>query len=112
MSITDQVLSALLLYGLPVLFGVILICSVGIPFPVSLMLVAAGSFVQQGDMKLWQGVVVAGVSAVAGRHGAYFFCLWGGRGLILWGFHSIALLTQLKPPQTPPPPLTPPRHLL
>jgi hypothetical protein len=50
MTITDQVLAALLLYGLPVLFGVILICSIGVPFPISLMLVAAGSFVEQGEM--------------------------------------------------------------
>ena len=48
MSITDQLLEAVLLYGLPVLFGVILIASVGVPFPISLTLVAAGSFVKQG----------------------------------------------------------------
>src|SRR6266851_8208736 len=82
MSITDQVLAALLLYGLPVLFGVILICSVGIPFPVSLMLVAAGSFVQQGDMKLWQVIVVASVAAIAGDQVGYVLARWGGRRLI------------------------------
>jgi membrane protein DedA with SNARE-associated domain len=82
MSITDQVLSALLLYGLPVLFGVILICSVGIPFPVSLVLVAAGSFVQQGDMKLWQVITVASVAAVAGDQVGYGLARWGGRRLI------------------------------
>jgi membrane protein DedA with SNARE-associated domain len=82
MSITDQVLSALLLYGLPVLFGVILICSVGIPFPVSLVLVAAGSFVQQGDMKLWQVITVASVAAVAGDQVGYGLARWGGRNLI------------------------------
>jgi len=82
MSITDQVLSALLVYGLPVLFGVILVCSVGIPFPISLMLVAAGSFVEQGEMKLWQVITVASVAAILGDHLAYGLSRWGGRRVI------------------------------
>jgi membrane protein YqaA with SNARE-associated domain len=82
MSVTDQVLAALFLYGLPVLFSVILICSVGVPFPISLMLVAAGSFVEQGEMKLWQVVAVASVAAVLGDQIAYGLSRWGGRRLI------------------------------
>lgn len=82
MSITDQVLAALLVYGLPVLFGVILICSVGVPFPISLMLVAAGSFVEQGEMKLWQVIAVASVAAVLGDQIGYGLSRWGGRRLI------------------------------
>jgi len=82
MNITDQVLAALLVYGLPVLFGVILICSVGVPFPISLMLVAAGSFVEQGDMKLWQVIAVASFAAVLGDQIAYALSRWGGRRLI------------------------------
>ena len=82
MSITDQVLAALLVYGLPVLFGVILICSVGVPFPISLMLVAAGSFVEQGEMKLWQVIAVASLAAVLGDQIAYGLSRWGGRRLI------------------------------
>jgi membrane-associated protein len=82
MTLTDQVLAALLTYGLPVLFGVILICSVGIPFPICLMLVAAGSFVEQGEMKLWQVIAVASVAAVLGDQVAYGLSRWGGRPLI------------------------------
>ncbi len=82
MTITDQVLAALLTYGLPVLFGVILICSVGIPFPISLMLVAAGSFVEQGEMKLWQVIAAASVAAVLGDQIAYGLSRWGGRRLV------------------------------
>jgi membrane-associated protein len=82
MSISDQVLAALLVYGLPVLFGVILICSIGIPFPISLMLVAAGSFVEQGEMKLWEVIAVASVAAVLGDQIAYGLSRWGGRRLI------------------------------
>ena len=82
MSITDQLLGALLIYGLPVLFGVILVCSVGIPFPISLMLVAAGSFVEQGEMKLWQVIAVASVAAVLGDQIAYGLSRWGGRHVV------------------------------
>jgi membrane protein DedA with SNARE-associated domain len=82
MTLTDQVLAALLTYGLPVLFGVILICSVGIPFPISLMLVAAGSFVEQGEMKLWQVIAVASGAAVLGDQIGYGLSRWGGRRLI------------------------------
>ncbi|MEP6636663.1 MAG: DedA family protein [Acidobacteriota bacterium] len=82
MSVTDQLLAALLVYGLPVLFGVILVCSAGVPFPISLMLVAAGSFVEQGDMKLWQVIAVASLAAVLGDQIAYGLSRWGGRRLI------------------------------
>jgi membrane-associated protein len=82
MSVTDQVLGAFLVYGLPVFFGVILICSVGIPFPISLMLVAAGSFVEQGEMKLWQVIAVASGAAVLGDQIGYGLSRWGGRRLI------------------------------
>ena len=82
MSITDQVLAALLVYGLPVLFGAIFICSAGFPFPVSLVLVAAGSFAQQGEMKLWQVIAVATVSAVLADNAEYSLARWGGRRLI------------------------------
>ena len=96
MSLTDQVLAALLLYGLPVLFGVTLICSVGIPFPVSLMLVAAGSFVQQGDMKLWQVIAVGSIAAIAGDQVAYGLARWGGRSLIGRVSRSIGVEAQIK----------------
>jgi len=82
MNITDQVLAALLVYGLPVLFGVILVCSVGVPFPISLMLVAAGSFVEQGEMKLWQVIAVASLAAVLGDQIGYGLSRWGGRRLV------------------------------
>ncbi|MDQ1638648.1 MAG: hypothetical protein QOF62_1987 [Pyrinomonadaceae bacterium] len=82
MNLTDQVLAALLTHGLPVLFGVILICSVGIPFPISLMLVAAGSFVEQGEMKLWQVIAAASLGAVLGDQIGYGLSRWGGRRFV------------------------------
>lgn len=82
MSVTDQLLAALILYGLPVLFGVILIASVGVPLPVSFVLVAAGSFAKQGEMKLLPVMIAASGAAILGDHIGYGLARWGGRRLI------------------------------
>ena len=82
MSITDQLLAALSQYGLPLLFGVTAIAAVGVPLPISLMLVAAGSFVELGEMKLWQVIVVAGGAAVLGDQVGYALGRWGGQRLL------------------------------
>ena len=79
MNITDQLLGALSQYGLPVLFGVIVVATVGIPLPISMMLVAAGSFVELGEMKLWQVIVVASAGAVIGDQIGYALGRWGGQ---------------------------------
>ncbi len=82
MSIIDQLLAALSQYGLPMLFGVTAIAAVGVPLPISLMLVAAGSFVELGEMKLWQVIVVAGGAAVLGDQVGYALGRWGGQRLL------------------------------
>jgi membrane-associated protein len=82
MSLIDQLLAALLLYGQPALFSVIVIAAVGAPLPVNLMLVAAGSFVEQGEMKLWLVVIVASTAAVLGDQIGYGLARWGGRRLV------------------------------
>lgn len=82
MSITDQLLAALSQYGLPMLFGITAIAAVGVPLPISLMLVAAGSFVELGEMKLWQVIVVAGAAAVLGDQVGYALGRWGGQRLL------------------------------
>jgi membrane protein DedA with SNARE-associated domain len=82
LNLTDQLLAALSLYGLPVLFGVIAIAAVGLPMPVTLMLVAAGSFVELGEMKLWQVLVVASSAAVLGDQIGYALGRWGGHNAL------------------------------
>ena len=79
MSLTDQLLAALSLYGLPVLFGVLVIGCAGLPLPSSLLLVAAGSFTQFGAMKLWQVIAVASAGSVLGDQIGYGLGRWGGR---------------------------------
>src|SRR5437667_158290 len=79
MNLSEQLLAALSIYGLPLLFGVIMVSSIGIPFPISLLLVAAGSFVEQGDMKFWQVILLASAGAIAGDQIGYAIGRWGGR---------------------------------
>lgn len=79
---TDQILGWLALYGVPVLFGVLLVASVGAPLPVTLLLIAAGSFIDQGEMKLWQVVAAGSAGAVAGDQIGYGLARWGGPGLL------------------------------
>ena len=43
-------LELLTTYGLPGLFGAMILAAIGMPFPSSLTLVAMGSFVAQGEM--------------------------------------------------------------
>jgi membrane-associated protein len=81
-NITDHLLGALSQYGLPVLFGVIVIATIGIPLPISMMLVAAGSFVELGEMKLWQVIIVASAGAVLGDQIGYALGRWGGHRVV------------------------------
>jgi len=80
-SITDQLLALFSLYGLPVLFTAIAVGAVGIPFPVSLMLIAAGSFVEQGEMRFPAVVAASSVAAVLGDQVGYMLGRWGGERL-------------------------------
>ena len=82
MSMADQLLAALLLYGLPVLFAIILIASIGVPLPVTLMLVAAGSFAKQGEMKVTSVIIAASSAAILGDQIGYWLSRWGGRRFI------------------------------
>lgn len=83
MSIIDQLLAALVDYGLPLLFAVITISSVGVPFPVSLTLVAAGSFAKQGEMNLLPVLVAGSLAAILGDQIGYGLSRWAGRPLVI-----------------------------
>jgi membrane-associated protein len=82
MSLTDQILAALTLYGVPVLFGVIFVASIGLPLPVSFVLVAAGSFARQGELKLASVMLAASTAAILGDQIGYGLSRWGGRRLV------------------------------
>jgi membrane protein DedA with SNARE-associated domain len=78
MNLTDQLLAAISMYGLPVFFGVIVVAAVGVPLPVTLALVAAGSFVQLGEMRLWQVIAVGSAGAILGDQLGFVIGRWGG----------------------------------
>jgi len=46
------------------------------------MLLAVGSFVAQGEMKLWQVLVVGSAGAIGGDQIGYWLGRWGGRRLV------------------------------
>jgi membrane-associated protein len=81
MSLTNEILAALVQYGLPALFGVVLVASTGLPLPATLLLIAAGSFVQQGSFNYWPVVGLGILAAVLGDHLGYFVGRWGGQWL-------------------------------
>jgi membrane protein DedA with SNARE-associated domain len=81
LSISDQLLAALTIYGLPVLFGVTFMNSIGIPVPGAVLLIAAGSFVQLGDLNLGWAVVLGSIGAILGDQIGYGVGRWGGSRL-------------------------------
>ena len=71
MSFSDYLLSTLGLYGPPALFIVLLVGAVGVPTPGSLLLLVAGSFVEQGEMGLWPVLALALAGVVVGDNLGY-----------------------------------------
>ena len=69
-------------YGLPAYFGILLVSSAGIPFPITLMLVVVGSFVEQGEMQLWQVFLIGSAAAIFGDQIGYCIGRFGGRSLV------------------------------
>jgi membrane-associated protein len=80
-SLSGQLLAAFALYGLPVLFGVVLLGSAGIPVPGVVLVIAAGALVQQGEMNLWWVLGLTCSAAILGDNLGYAIGLSGGRRL-------------------------------
>lgn len=87
MSINEQLLAALSLYGIPVLFGAMVINSIGIPIPGPVVLIAAGSFVHLGDLNLGGVLVLGSLGAIIGDQIGYGIGRWGGRRLVQRTIH-------------------------
>jgi membrane protein DedA with SNARE-associated domain len=81
LSLSDYLLATLGVYGVPVLFVALLAGAAGVPLPASLLLVAAGSFVEQGELDLWPVLALSAAGAVAGDNVGYALGRWGGRRL-------------------------------
>ena len=74
----DQLLAAVSQYGAPALFGIVAIAAVGVPLPITLLLIVAGSLISQGAMDLWWAIGAAGVGSILGDQAGYAIGRWGG----------------------------------
>jgi membrane-associated protein len=78
---SDQLLAALSQYGPPALFAIVAIAAIGVPLPISLLLIVSGSLAAQGAMSLWLVIVLASAGSIAGDQIGYALGRWGGRAL-------------------------------
>jgi len=89
----DQILAAVSEYGAPALFGIVTIAAVGVPLPITLLLVVVGSMVSQGAVDLWWAIGAAGAGSILGDQAGYAIGRWGGPAAIarlsaLFGKHT------------------------
>jgi membrane protein DedA with SNARE-associated domain len=78
----DQLLAAVSQYGAPALFGIVAIAAVGVPLPITLLLIVAGSMISQGAMNLWWAIGAAGAGSILGDQAGYAIGRWGGQAVI------------------------------
>ena len=78
----DQVLAALSQYGSPALFAAVMVAAIGVPLPVTLLLVVTGSLISQGVMNFWWSIGVASAGSIAGDQIGYVIGRWGGTKLV------------------------------
>lgn len=81
-DLRDLLLSSLVIYGLPLIFVIVLIASAGFPLPTTLVVLSAGALVQQGLLSMLWVLIVCLAAAVLGDHLGYWIGWWGGRPLI------------------------------
>jgi membrane-associated protein len=81
-TINDYLLLGLVQYGLPILFCVIAIASLGVPLPATLLLLTSGAFIEQGELPLWSVIGLGTCAAVLGDHLGYGMGRWGSQRVI------------------------------
>lgn len=81
-DLSNLLLSSVVVYGLPLIFGIVLIASIGIPLPATLVLLTAGALVQQDLLSMPWLLFACLLATVLGDHIGYFLGRWGGRPLI------------------------------
>lgn len=69
-------------YGVLALFAILLIASIGLPFPCSLLLLVAGSLAKQGQIDPVAALLLSIIGAVIGDQIGYGIARWGGRPLV------------------------------
>jgi membrane-associated protein len=74
----EQLLAAVSQYGAPALFGIVAIAAIGVPLPITLLLIVAGSMISQGAMNPWWAIGAAGAGSILGDQAGYAIGRWGG----------------------------------
>jgi membrane protein DedA with SNARE-associated domain len=74
--------SALSTYGAIAVFISVLLAAVGVPLPVSFLLIAAGSFIEAGELDFWPIIIAATIGACIGDHLGYLIGRYGGRAFV------------------------------
>ena len=93
----SSLLSILQTYGYPALWASIFVAAVGVPLPVSLVLLAAGAFAALGDFNLILLTLISISASVAGDNLGYLIGrLWGSK-VADWLEHSKLGRRFLKP---------------
>jgi membrane-associated protein len=75
---TDWLLALVPQYGLWLLFSVTFMSCLALPFPASILMMAAGGFAAAGDFLVWQAMLAALAGAVLGDQVGY----WAGRSTL------------------------------
>jgi len=78
----DQLFAAVTQYGAPALFGIVAIAAVGVPLPITLLLIVVGSMVSQGALDLWVALGAASAGSILGDQAGYAIGRWGGPAAI------------------------------
>jgi membrane protein DedA with SNARE-associated domain len=78
----DQLLAAVSQYGAPALFGIVTIAAFGVPLPITLLLIVAGSMISQGAMNLWWAIGAAGAGSILGDQAGYAVGRLGGPAVV------------------------------
>lgn len=79
---SEQLLAALARDGSPALFFIVAIAAVGMPLPVTLLLIVTGSLAAQGVMNVWAAIAIAAIGSVLGDQIGYAIGRWGGKALV------------------------------
>lgn len=82
MDLQTILLDAVATYGAFAIFSAILLASIGAPLPATFLLVAAGSFITQGELDLWPVLLAGTLGAILGDHIGYGIGRIGGRTLV------------------------------
>lgn len=78
----EQLLSLVTQYGPPALLGIVAIAALGVPLPITLLLIVVGSMVSQGVMDVWLAVAAASIGSILGDNAGYAIGRFGGAAAI------------------------------